>query len=154
MPTASPGSKSGLFCQTFSGHMWQFLCTWVWLRACEAVYARERVCVYVCMCVSAYNSSKNWYKKCIISISNLNCCFFTKCKIIYNLYTILYFVKILSGLYSNCIQFVYDHFCIQIVYSDCIQSVYNPENFSTWVYSSKHNTQDLVLRIYRYTNQC
>ena len=51
--------------------------------------------------------------------------FFTKCKIIYNLYTILHFVKILSGMYSNCIQFVYDHFCIQIVYSDCIQSVYS-----------------------------
>ena len=33
----------------------------------------------------------------------------------------------LSGLYTNCIQFVYDQFCIQIVYNHCIQFVYNPE---------------------------
>ena len=50
----------------------------------------------------------------------------------YKLYTIVYnltYLNIISGLYTNCIQFVYDQFCIQIVYSDCIQFEYNPENF-------------------------
>ena len=64
------------------------------IRGCDWVRARlfTRACVCACMCVyvwvcvwcGAYNSSKNWYKKFIISISNLNCCFLQNVK----LYTI------------------------------------------------------------------